>query len=179
MLSKLVLLDSKPQRTLWRYVLSIVQFRVKRWHVAERGWDEQDIRVLICLEDSIWYWVVLEWVFWDHATWLCAWMYNVKFPKFIRNWKRCWGGEEFGNEFCTFEDHFGSSLHDLWHIYICDPPLQWVWKHKDFGKVQPTWELTLPEAKEKFAHDPEIWKWVEEDLEKHKKYDAEKAAAGI
>ncbi len=160
---------------LWARVRPVLQFRVKRWHVAMRGWDEKDVRVLICLEDSIWYWVLAEWFFWDCMTWVCHSTDVVKFPKFVRNWTRLWGGHEFGDEPCTFEEYYGDSPSSLWHVYICDPPLQWVWKHKDIGKKQPQWELTLAEAKEKFD-DPEIWEWVEKSLAEHKQWDAEKAA---
>lgn len=157
-------------------IKQLVQFRIKRWYVAMRGWDDSSARVLICLEDVIWYWAVLEWVFWDHGTWVCHWMNYIKLPIFIRNWTRLWGGEEFGDEPCRFEEYYGDSLHTFWHVYICDPPLQWVFKHKDFFKAWPQWELTLAEAKEKFAHDPEIWEWVEKEIAESKAYDAEKAA---
>lgn len=152
----------------------LIQFRIKRWHTAMRGWDDQSIRVLICLEDVIWYWAVLEWLFWDIGTWVCHYSDYVKLPKFIRNWKRVWDKEE---EACTFEDWYGDSIHSLWHCNICDPCLQWVWRHKDkFPKASPQFEMTLAEAKEKFAHDPEIWEWVEKELAEHKEYDARKAA---
>lgn len=152
----------------------LIQFKIKRWHVAARGWDEKDVRVLICLEDSIWYWVLLEWLFYC-GTYICHWSGYIKLPKVIRNWKRVWDAEE---EACTFEEWYGDSIHSLWHVHICDPPLQWVWKHKDIGKKQPCWELSVAEAKEKFD-DPEIWEWVEKSLEEHKQYDAEKAAEAL
>ena len=154
---------------------SVIQFRVKRWHAAMRGWDEQSIRVLICLEDSIWYWAVLEWLFWDVQTHICHHMDLVKLPKFIRNWKRAWDKNE-PTEVCTWEEWYGDSIHSLWHCYVCDPLLQWVWKHKAFHKdAYPQWEMTLDEARKIFAHDPKIWEWVEKELEQHKKYDAENA----
>ena len=154
----------------------LIQFRVKRWHVATRGWDEQNTRVLICLEDSIWYWAVLEFLCWDVQTWLCHWSDYVKVPKFIRNWHRVWDKEE---EACTFEEWYGDSIHSIWHCNICDPCLQWVWKHKDYFKAWPQFEMTLAEAKEKFAHDPEVWQWVEKELVEHKEYDARKAAEAL
>jgi len=160
---------------LWAWVRSVVQFRVKRWHVAMCGWDEKDIRVLICLEDSIWYWVLLEWLFWDCGTWVCHYSDYIKVPKFVRNWTRVWDAE-WSDEPSTFEEYYGDSIHSIWHCHVCDPPLQWVWKHKDYFKAWPQWELTLAEAKEKFAHDPEVYQWVEKELEEHKQYDAGKAA---
>lgn len=155
-------------------VMSVVQFRVKRWHTAMRGWDEQSIRVIICLEDSIWYWVVLEWLFWDVQTYACNWTHFVKLPRFIRNWKRAWDKDE-PNDIVSWEDWYGDSLHSLWHVHVCDFLCQWVWKHKNFHKAWPQWELTLDEARKHFAHDPEIYEWVEKELEQHKKYDAEKS----
>jgi hypothetical protein len=156
-------------------VQSAVQFRVKRWHTAMRGWDEKDIRVIICLEDSIWYWIVLEWLFWDVQTYVCHYTDFVKLPKFIRNWKRAWDKDE-PDEITTWQDWYGDSIHSLWHVYVCDPLCQWVWKHKDFHKAWPQWELTLDEARKQFAHDPAIYEWVEKELEHHKEYDAEKLA---
>jgi hypothetical protein len=161
-------------KKLWAWVRSVLQFRIKRWHVAMRGWDEKDIRVLICLEDSIWYWVLLEKLFWDCGTWVCHWMGYVPLPKWFRNWERAWDSDE-PDEVMKAEDWFGDDLGSIWHCHVCDPPLQWVWKHKDIGKKQPTWEMTIAEAKERFD-DPEIWEWVEKNLAEHKEYDAEKAA---
>jgi hypothetical protein len=161
---------------LWARVRSVLQWRVKRWHVSQRGWDEKDIRVLICLEDSIWYWALLEWIVWDNFTWVCMWTDYIKVPMFIRNWKRVWDAE-WDEEPCTFDDYYGDSLHSIWHCGVCDPSCQWVWKHKfatDRKEVQ--WELTLDEARAKFADNPEVYRWVEKDLEEHKLYDAEKAA---
>jgi len=162
-------------KKLLAWFKSVVQFRVKRWHTATRGWDEQSIRVLICLEDSIWYWVVLEWLFWDVQTYVCHYTDYVKLPKFIRNIKRVWD-PKWDTEPSTFEEWYGDSIHSLWHAHVCDPLLQWVWRHKNVGKVEPTWELTLDEARKTFAHDPEIYEWVEKNLEDHKKWDAEEAA---
>lgn len=159
---------------LWARVRSVLQFRIKRWHVAMRGWDEKDIRVLICLEDSIWYWVLLEKLFWDCVTHVCHWMNYVPLPKWFRNWERAWDSDE-PNEIMKAEDWFGDDLGSIWHCHICSPPLQWVWKHKDIGKKQPQWEMTIAEAKERFD-DPEIWEWVEKELKEHQEYDAEKAA---
>jgi hypothetical protein len=157
---------------LWARVRSVLQFRIKRWHVSMRGW-EKDVRVLICLEDSIWYWAALEWLFWDIGTWVCHWSDLVKVPKFVRSWKRVWDREE---EACTFEEWYGDSIHSIWHCNVCDPCLQWVWRHKDFFKAWPQFEMTLAEAREKFAHDPEVWQWVEKELAEHKAHDAERAA---
>ena len=154
---------------------SVVQFRVKRWHTAMRGWDEKDIRVIICLEDSIWYWVVLEFLFWDVQTYVCHYSDFVKLPKFIRNWKRNWDKDD-PQYVGTFEDWYGDSIHSLWHAHVCDPLLQWVWRHKSFNKAEPQWEMTLDEARKTFAHDPVIWQWVEKELEQHKQWDAEEAA---
>jgi hypothetical protein len=154
-------------------VRSVLQFRVKRWHAAMSGWGEDDIRVLICLKDDVWYWLLLEWLFWDNQTYVCQWMQYVKLPGFVRNWKRVWD-KEWDDEPSTFEEYYGDSFHAIWHCAVCDPLNQWVWKHQD--KHQPMFEMTLDEARSKFAHDPEIWRWVERNLAEHRQYDAEKAA---
>jgi hypothetical protein len=152
----------------------LLQFRVKRWHTAMRGWDEKDIRVIICLEDLIWYWMVLEWLFWDNGTYICHWLGYVPLPKFICNWERHWDKDD-PEYFAKFGDWFGDDFGCLWHVWVCDPTCQWVWKHKDFKKAWPQWELTLEEARKTFAHDPAIYEWVEKELEQHKKWVAEKA----
>jgi len=155
-------------------VRSVLQFRVKRWGYGMRGWDEQTTRLVVHLEDNVWYWVVLEWFFWDCMTWVCHWTDLVKVPRFIRSWKRVWDKEE---EACTFEEWYGDSIHSIWHCNICDPCLQWVWKHK--RQPEPQWELTLDEARKVFAHDPEVYQWVEKELAEHKAYDAERAAREV
>ena len=86
-IKKVVSLYFEPLKKLF-------QFRVKRWHTAMRGWDEKDIRVLICLEDLIWYWMVLEWLFWDNGTYICHWLHYVPLPRFIRNWERHWDKDD-------------------------------------------------------------------------------------
>jgi hypothetical protein len=153
----------------------LIQFRIKTWYVATRGWEEKDIRVLICLEDSIWYWLVLEWA-WGIVAHLCHWSDYIKLPKFVRAIKGHWDDDD-PEYYATWEDWYGDSIHSMFHCNICDPFFQWVYKHKEyFPAAWPQWELTLAEVKEKFAHDPEVWEWVEKSLEEHKQYDAEKAA---
>lgn len=159
---------------VWLTLKRVLQFRIKRWNTAMRGHGEQGIRVLICLEDNIWYWVLLEWLFWDVQTHVCSWMEEIKpFPRFVLNWKRVWD-KEWDPEPSTFEEWYGDSLHSIWHCNICDPLLQWVWKHKN--RYEPDFELTLDEARKKFAHDPEVYRWVEKELEEQKQRDAERAA---
>jgi hypothetical protein len=150
----------------------VVQFRVRRWHVATRGWTEQDTRVLVCCETRIWYWVLAEFVFWDLQTYVCHYSDFIKLPRFIRNWKRQWDSDgDFGVS--TFEEYYGDSIHSLWHGYVCDPLLQWVWRHNE---CEAEFELTLDEARKKFAHDPTVYQWVEKAVEEHKQWDAEEAA---
>jgi hypothetical protein len=151
---------------------SVVQFRVRRWGVSMRGWDEQTARVLICCETRVWYWVLAEFVFWDLQTYVCHYTDFIKLPGFIRNWERHWDKDD-PEYFAKFEDYFGGSIHSLWHGYICDPLVQWVWRHNE---VEAEFELTLDEARKKFAHDPTVYQWVERELKRHEEWDAEDAA---
>src|SRR5277367_3430834 len=156
----------------------LFQFRVHRWHVAMRGSN-----VLIVMEDGVWYWVLLEWLSWDCGLAMCDWLRGadtgwrrfLKLPKFIREWKRCWGGEEFGDEPCTFEEYYGDDLTSIWHCSFESPILQWIWRHKDIGMKRPEFEMTLAEAKEKFNY-PEQFQWIEERIAEDAKYAAEEAA---
>jgi hypothetical protein len=152
-------------------IKKLLQFRLKRWHTAMRGWKGQDIRVIVCLEDSIWYWVILEWLA-GLQQYVCHWMGYVKLPKFIRRIERVWDAE-WDPEPSTWEEYYGDSLHSLWHVHVCDPIFQFVWKHKDFHKAWPQWEMTLDEARKTFAHDPEIYEWVEKEERQHRQWDAE------
>jgi hypothetical protein len=149
----------------------IVQFRVYRWRIAMRGWDEQSARVLVECETDIWYWALAEWLQ-DRQTYLCLWLQSVPLPGFICNWERQWDKEE--PDSCKFKDWYGGDFGGIWHAVICDPLMQFIWKHKDHHTVE--FELTMEEARNKFAHDLERLKWVEEEIERHKKWDAEEAA---
>ena len=91
----------------------------------------------------------------------------------LRNWECNWDREIY-DEPCQFEQYYGDDFSVFWHIWVESPALQFVWKHKN--RNAPDFEMTLDEARVKFAHDPEIWQWVEKNLEEHKQYDAEKAA---
>lgn len=159
---------------LWAKVRPFVQFRVRRWHVAMRGWDETDIRVLVICEDDIWYWALAEFLAWNCGTTICDWLHHVPLPKWLRNWERLWGGAEFGDEPCKFEDYYGDDLSVFWHCWVESPACQFAWKHKNHNVVE--FEMTLDEARKKFAHDPEQYQWVERNLEQHKQWDAEKEA---
>lgn len=158
---------------MWSKLKKLLQWRVKRWHTAMRGWDDKDIRVLVCLEDQIWYWAVLQWWFWDVMTYVCHWTHFIPLPNFLLDWERNWDKDdpEYRGK---WRDWYGESFHGLWHGLICDPPIQWVWDH--LNHYEPTWEMTLDEARKCFAHDPSVYVWVEKSLEEHKQYDAEKLA---
>jgi len=158
---------------LWAKVRPVLQFRLRRWHISMGGWNEQDVRILIGCDAQIWYWALIEFVLWDGQTYLCSWGHYIPLPWFIRNWKRHWDKDD-PEYFEKFEDWFGDDLGCLWHCYVCDPLLQWVWKRKDQNEA--SFELTLDEARKKFAHDPSVYQWAEKELEEHKKYDAEKTA---
>ena len=62
----------------------------------------------------------------------------------------------------------------FWHCWVESPLCQWAWRHKNPHVVQ--FGMTLDEARAKFAHDPGQYRWVEESLAEHKKWDEEKAA---
>jgi len=141
-----------------------------------RGWKDQDVRVIICLEDCKWHWFVLEWLV-ELQQYLCHWLHNVPLPRIVREMERHWD-EDDPEYFGKFEDWYGDDLGCLWHSCVDNPLSQWVWKHKYAGKGahSPQWELTLDEARKTFAHDPAIYEWVEKEVEQHKQWDAEKLA---
>lgn len=159
---------------LWAQVRSVLQFRVKRWYTAMRGWDEKDIRVLICLEDEIWYWLLADEIVMSGFTRICDVLHWVKLPKFILNWERHWDKDD-PEYFGKWEDWLGDDLGCIWHCYVEHKALNWVYKHRSNVQL-PQFEMTLDEARQKFAHDPEVWQWVEKSLAEHREYDAEKAA---
>jgi hypothetical protein len=150
---------------------SVVQFRVQRWHISMRGWNEQDTRVLIVCESDIWYWALLLFLGWDCATHVCEWLHYIKLPRWLRNWKRQWDSDrDFGP--CTFEEYYGDDLSTFWHVWVESPLCQFAWKHRNYeGDVEV--ELTIDEARKKFAHDLDSLKWIEETIER---YAAEEAA---
>ena len=154
-----------------KWLKNLINFRVKRWHTATRGWGEEDIRVLICLQDDIWYWALLDWLA-AEETYICHWLHSIPLPKWVRNWKRAWDTDE-PTEIIKFGEWFGDDLGGLWHVFICTPLMQWTYRH--LNPNQPMFELTLDEARSKFANDAEVWKWVEKELEQHRIWDAEDA----
>lgn len=160
-------------KSLWARVRSVLQFRVKRWGYGMRGWNEADVRLIVHLEDNIWYWAALEWLFWDCGTWVCHWLHNVPLPMFLQNWERHWDEDE-PDELWKLGEYWGDDLGSFWHILVCNPLCQWVWSKKSIH--EPQWEMTLDEARKTFAHDPEVYQWVEKQLKEHQEYDAEKAA---
>ena len=158
---------------LWAKVRPVLQFRIRRWHPSTRGWNEQNIRVLIDCDAQVWYWALAEFIAWDLQTYVCHWLTYVPLPGFLCNIKGHWDKDD-PTYYEPFGQWFGDDIGSLWHVYVCDPLLQWVWKHKDQNEA--SFELTLDEARKKFAHDPSVYKWVEKSLEEHKQYDAEKTA---
>ena len=160
--------------------LSCLRFRVRRWHTAMRGWDERDVRVLVCLEEDVWYWALTEWFVEDVVTGFCDVLGRFKFPEFVLNWEHAWGdGDPDLNpdhEVSKFREYWGEYLCCFWHVYVESPLFDWVWKRKIGTKTDPEFEMTLDEAKSKFAHDPSVWQWVEERVAEHKRWDAEEAA---
>ena len=151
----------------------VLQFKVRRWHVSMGGWNEHNARIIIGCDAQIWYWILIEFVAWDLQTYLCHWLGYIPLPGFICRIKGHWDKDEL-EYFEPFGQWFGNDVGSLWHSFVCDPLLQWVWKHK--GQNEVSFELTLDEARKKFAHDPEQYQWVERHIEEYKRYDAEQTA---
>jgi hypothetical protein len=158
---------------VWARTCSIVNFKVTHWHLEMGGGDEGDPKIVGArLEESIWYWHLLEFLSEQVLFTICDWCHKIPLPKFVCNWKRDWGGEWNDHEVCTLESWYGNELGDFWHIWIESPILQWVWKHK-FGEYSTAFNFTLSEARDRFkgnlAHHLD---WIEERV----KEDAEEAA---
>jgi hypothetical protein len=163
----------------------LLQWRVTTWYISYSGWrdDNPDFRVDICLQEDVWYWRFLEWLFWDLGLVSCSlvrsedhgWRRFLKLPKFILNIKRVWD-KEWDPEPSTFEEWFGDDLTGIVHCHFEDPIDQWVWRHQFKHQKYWRYSITLDEAKKLFKDDPEKLKWVIESSEEHKRWDAEKAA---
>jgi hypothetical protein len=148
----------------WGVLRSIIQFRVQRWYVALRGGTD-DLCVLAYLENDTWYCVLLEFITWNCIPQICDGLSHIPLPKFVCNWKRKWGGPN-DEEVYTLEQWCGDNLGCLWHLWIESPILQFVWKFKDRNVVE--FEMSLEEARGKFAHNPKVLKWVETYVEELK-----------
>jgi len=157
---------------LWAKIRPVLQFKVRRWHTSMRGWTEQNARVFVNCETDIWYWALAEFLS-DLQSYFCSWTHNIPLPGFICNIKGHWDKDD-PEYLASFGDWFGDDLGGLWHGYICDPCLEFVWKHKSHDEAE--FELTLDEARKKFAHDPEQYQWVEKSIEERKRWDAESLA---
>lgn len=156
---------------LWAKIRPVVQFRIQRWHVAMRGYTEQNTRVIVDCESDIWYWVLAEVIFCNFQTHICHWLHNISLPGFMTGIRGHWDKDD-PEYYASFGDWFGDDVGSIWHYCICDPCLQFVWKHKNPN--QAAFELTLDEARAKFAHDPKQYQWVEKEIAEHKQYDIEK-----
>lgn len=151
----------------------VVQYRIRRWNVSMSGYKEENIRLVVNCETDIWYWALAEFVFWNLQTHLCHWLHNIPLPKFFRNWERHWDKDD-PEYFAKFEDWYGDDFGCLWHLHVCDPLLRFVWKHKN--QDQAAFELTIDEARKKFAHEPQHVAWIEKELAERREYDAERTA---
>ena len=152
------------------FFFGIAETKVQRWYTAMEGWGEEDVRVVVCLADDAWYWALLDFLWMEVQSPVCNLLQGIPLPGPLVRWKRNWRGAK---EIDTFGNFYGDSVGDLWHILVCDPGLQLIWPHLGVNEVQ--FELTLAEARVRFANFPKQYQWVEEELEKHKEYDAEKA----
>jgi hypothetical protein len=161
-----------------RKLKKLLQWRVTSWYVSYRGWrdDQPDFRVVVTFQEDVWYWRFLEWLCWDRGLVMCDWLTSFKLPMFVRNWTRVWDPEDA--EPSTFEEYYGDDLSSIWHCDVEDPIIQFVWKHQYAFQRRWDCEMTLAEAQEKFKDDPDKLRWVVEQSQSHKEYDAEKAAEG-
>jgi hypothetical protein len=150
-------------------------WRVRTWHIWYSGWrdDNPEFKINVTIQEDVWYWRFIEWLAWDCGLALCSWLHEVKIPKFILDWERAWDEDEPGEKM-RFEDWFGDSWCCLWHIYIENPILQWVWKYQYKSQKVVTLDLTIEQAREQFKHHPEWLERIWEDVAENKKYDEEK-----
>lgn len=164
-----------------------LQWRVDHWYVSTSGWRDDVPRlnpdgtknyhfaiVHVTCESTVWYARFLEWLAWDNGWVLCEFLHDCDLPRFVREWKRAWDKDE-PNEVCTFEEWFGGEWCSLWHNFIENPILQWIWRLKKEDRINSI-ELTPAEAREAFKYNPEKLEWVWKSIEEHKQWDAEEEA---
>lgn len=153
------------------WIKNLFCFRVQRWNHGMRGWKEKDIRLVVTLEDDVWYWALANHIGWNWTTQICEWLHNVPLPKFVRNWEGHWDKDD-PEYFAKYEDWAGDDFGSLWHCHVETPICQWAWKRRNWaGDIHL--ELTLDEAREKFGSDHKAVKWVESELARRKEWDAE------
>ncbi len=144
--------------------------RVQNWHTSMRGWKGDEVRVIVTCESRLWHWALADWL-WGWQQWLCHWLGVVPLPKFITNLQGIYDADDKEHP-CTFGEWFGDDVGGLWHIFICEPVFQAIWKHF-VGERVVDFELTLEEARQKFSHDPSQYEWVEKEVAQHERWDAE------
>lgn len=152
---------------LWAGIRSVVQFRVQRWHLATGG----SRKVIVVLEDDIWYWVVAHFLAWDCCTRVCDLLHHVPMPRWLRNWEGKWDKDE---ESCKLSEWYGDTFDVFWHCWIESPFMQWAHSHRNWQGDQQI-EISLEDARVKFAGKHEL-QWIEEHLRKCAEWDAEEAA---
>jgi len=157
----------------------LFDWKVRRWSGFWLGAGTgEDTEVSIHLEETVWYWLVLEFLAWDCCTCVCDLLHHVKLPKFIRNWERVWGDEP-DDEPCKLEDWWGDDFGTFWHCWVESPFCQWVWHNKGIGgvgHVQPVWRMPLSEARKHFQEFPQEFVWVDKEIASRLEYDKEVAA---
>jgi hypothetical protein len=133
------------------------------------GWTEADVKVILDMSADPWHWALADFI-WDYQGYLCNWLGYVPLPGFITGIKGHWD-EHNPEYFAPLGDWFGDDLGSLWHIYVCDPVRQRIWPHLD---TRLLWlEMPLAEARKRLY--PEELAWIDESIEEHKRWDAERA----
>lgn len=104
---------------------------MRRWFI---GFNDYWYTACIWLEETSWYLVSAEYV----VEWFCHALHYIPIPK---KWR-----EDYGN------------LGSLFHIYVCDPVTQFVWKKAERTRIQlPFFFLREMFPKEIEDDDEDFW----------------------
>ncbi|VVC05099.1 Uncharacterised protein [uncultured archaeon] len=116
------------------------------WNIGEKYSKQGKRQIEITISSQKWYWYFLENFGWK-LTYVCDWLGNFRFPRFIREWKGKWGHED---ESCTFGEYYGDTIDVIWHLCIETPYLSWVFNHNKSPEIQFT---MTPETAERRFND--------------------------
>lgn len=115
---------------------------MQKWGVGLNGYHRT---CSLWLDEGPW------WSFWlqDAACWVCDHIPKWKVP-FVSLFKVKDGGNTY-----TVAERYGDTWHDLFHVFVCGPVVQWA-----FGKVTKRYGLPVEWELGKvlfYKDDPERW----------------------
>ncbi len=114
---------------------------MKTWTFAING--KLKLGSLILIEQP-WYVSFIEWINDNILGYWCDWFQYIPLPKFIHV------VDKEDNQKYSLYDYYGS-VGTCWHIIVCDPIFQWVYKHPK--RKETTVELGYNKIKKMFYHD--------------------------